>query len=109
RSMPDFTCIICHAPCAGTFCEPCGRSYDRSAHEEGTVYEAMRWAANRAVRMRGAIRRRSPGIAWIAVDSDEIKMLLDRLSAGWEESEESGWDELLSKVERARDLLAEDE
>jgi hypothetical protein len=31
-------------------CKQCGRSYDRAANNDGTVREAMRWAAERARR-----------------------------------------------------------
>jgi len=33
-------------------CGRCQRSYDRSAHRDGTIWEAMVWAANRARRER---------------------------------------------------------
>jgi hypothetical protein len=47
----DSTCGICGvgepAGVSG-MCRGCARSYDRDAHEEGHVLEAMIWAANRA-------------------------------------------------------------
>lgn len=44
-------CAICHQlPARGRFgmCETCGVSYDRVAHRDGSVIEAMVWAAKRA-------------------------------------------------------------
>ena len=56
------TCNIClERECRGAnwMCEACGRSYDRNAHHEGTVAEAMRWAAERARRFeRARVRAR---------------------------------------------------
>jgi hypothetical protein len=34
----------------GLMCSVCSRSYDRDAHQDGTVFEAMLWAAERARR-----------------------------------------------------------
>ena len=50
--MNRFACVICGEPYNGVnlMCGPCGRSYDRSAHDDGSVFEAMRWAALRARR-----------------------------------------------------------
>lgn len=36
-------------------CKSCQRSYDRTAHRDGSVWEAMTWAAGRA--RRAAERR----------------------------------------------------
>ena len=70
------TCIICHEPSVGSLlCDACGRSYDRSAHAEGSVAEAMAWAANRAVRLRGSSRRSNKGMVVIKFDADELVML----------------------------------
>lgn len=81
-------CEICHAPNprGSAMCPSCDRSYDRSAHREGTVYEAMLWAANRACRLRGSTRVRHRGLVTIVFDEDE----------------------LLSKIECARERLAQD-
>lgn len=67
----------------------------------------MEWAARRALRLQGSARVRHRGLATIVVDADELAMLHDRVSAGAEVSEEQGWDDLLAKIERARDLLKE--
>lgn len=106
-AVKHWLCIICHADAPGFFCDACGRSYDRSAHDEGTVIEAMAWAANRAVRLRAAARRTNCGIVAIKFDADELVMLRDRVSAGAEISEEDGWSELLDKIEAAQQLLKE--
>jgi hypothetical protein len=55
-------CPICqaHELTRGLMCEPCGESYDRYAHAEGTHFEAMRWAAQRARRFE---RRRARRLA----------------------------------------------
>lgn len=99
------TCIVCHAPTRGVlFCDPCGRSYDRDAHDVGGVAEAIEWAADRAARLRGATYRRGSTIA-IHVTADEIVMLRDRVASGAEVSEEAGWDELLAKIERAAEAM----
>lgn len=102
-------CGICMGPSTGVMCESCGRSYDRFAHDEASVQTAMEWAARRALRLAGSARVRHRGLVTIVVDADEIAMLHDRVSAGCEASEEQRWDDLLAKVERARDLLAEKE
>lgn len=81
-------------------------TYDRHAHDVGSVGEVMQWAADRAVRLRGTSRRRGSMVA-ISFTADEIVMLRDRVSAGAEVSEESGWSELLDKVEMAQRKLAE--
>lgn len=99
-------CDICGAPTdRHGMCEACDRSYDRHAHDEGSVYEAMRWAANRAARLRGVSRWRGSLVS-ISFTADEIDMLFDRVSAGAEVSEECGWEELLDKVEHARSKIA---
>lgn len=43
-------CGICNLRLAGSgrFCSVCGRAYDRNAHNDGTVMEALLWAAKRA-------------------------------------------------------------
>lgn len=51
-------CPICVGGCDAQMCRSCARSYDRTAHREGTVMEAMRWAANRA--RRESARRWAP-------------------------------------------------
>jgi methionyl-tRNA synthetase len=44
-------CPICgERDSVGLMCKQCGRSYDRDANNDGTVWEAMRWAAERARR-----------------------------------------------------------
>lgn len=57
-------CVICYErkKCGGNLCTVCGKSYDRNAHNEGTVLEAMVWAAKRArwferKRQRELVRR----------------------------------------------------
>lgn len=45
-------CYVCRQASTSALCGPCGRSYDRSAHREGTVMEAIRWAAERSWRCR---------------------------------------------------------
>jgi hypothetical protein len=50
------TCVVCNEPSNGSLCKACGRSYDRGAHDEGSIREVMRWAANRACRRRGSDR-----------------------------------------------------
>ena len=100
-------CIVCGSDTAGYFCEPCGRSYERAGIPDGgSEMDAIRWAADRAARLRGVARRRGGGVS-IFVHADEIAMLHDRVLSGWEQSEEPGWEELLSKVERARSKLSD--
>jgi len=42
-------CPICRRPVpGGHWCTSCKRSYDRTAHRDGSVLEAIAWAANRA-------------------------------------------------------------
>jgi hypothetical protein len=49
------TCLICgRARRGGLMCAACARSYDRSAHRDGSVFEAMVWAAGRARRAERA-------------------------------------------------------
>jgi predicted amidophosphoribosyltransferase len=44
-------CVICQRPAKRSrLCKLCGRSYDRHAHRDGSVLEAMAWAAARARR-----------------------------------------------------------
>jgi len=54
-------CAICDcASLAPNMCARCQRSYDRTAHRDGTIWEAMAWAAKRArreERHREACRR----------------------------------------------------
>jgi hypothetical protein len=60
-------CWVCHERPSKTvhecsMCTVCGKDYDRRAHETGTIYEAMHWAAVRARRFeakraRAATRR----------------------------------------------------
>ena len=44
------TCAICERGCRRTQTMCDRRSYDRTAHRDGTVMEALVWAANRARR-----------------------------------------------------------
>jgi predicted amidophosphoribosyltransferase len=46
------TCGICGEPCQRVteMCDACGRSYDRTAHRDGSIIEALLWAARRARR-----------------------------------------------------------
>lgn len=44
-------CVICdNATLMPTMCVRCQRSYDRTAHHDGTILEATMWAAKRARR-----------------------------------------------------------
>lgn len=46
-------CQICGSPrerIAAAMCDGCARSYDRMSHRDGSVMEAMVWAAGRARR-----------------------------------------------------------
>lgn len=53
KPQPRTACMICRPDGVTVqMCRPCGESYDRDAHADGSVAEAMRWAADRAVRAR---------------------------------------------------------
>lgn len=43
-------CQVCGEPTAHPvyMCRPCQRSYDSTAHDDGSVMEAILWAARRA-------------------------------------------------------------
>jgi hypothetical protein len=52
-------CVICADPMEARahMCAKCRRSYDRTAHRDGSVMEAMAWAARRARRVERARMR----------------------------------------------------
>ena len=50
-------CVVCLRPGA-SMCALCCRSYDRSAHAEDSVLEAMLWAAKRARRFASRARQK---------------------------------------------------
>ena len=53
-------CPICRlrrAKRKSSMCDACGASYDRTAHRDGSVIEAMLWAAKRAWRFANKRRR----------------------------------------------------
>lgn len=54
-------CLICRNPRkkSGDMCAPCAKSYDRTAHRDGSVMEAMVWAANRARRFERQRQKRN--------------------------------------------------
>jgi DNA invertase Pin-like site-specific DNA recombinase len=52
-------CQICQThPTSSVMCDPCGRSYDRTAFRDGSIIEAMAWAAQRARRFERRKTRR---------------------------------------------------
>lgn len=46
----DKRCAVCGTGRRMWMCAACSRSYERSAHADGSVLEAMAWAARRARR-----------------------------------------------------------
>ncbi len=65
-------CEVCGEPTERwvAMCRACQASYDRTAHDEGSVMEAIHWAARRA---RWYAGRRAAKNARISVGRDQTK------------------------------------
>lgn len=69
-------CVVCGAAARGTaLCAACGRSYDRTAHREGTTLEVMAWSAGRARRAQAGELRA------LRAERDRLRAALEGLAS----------------------------